>query len=254
MTDQTTRTIEAQAARTGAPSELNAVQVAREREGTSDVTWFPTSLYTSAETAFVIPDYPYGFRLRCQKRVWIERNKKGCRLVEQTSNPKKTALVWNKPKAGTYSLLLVLGMERASGFLTTTGIYRAGVEDARLDTFEGQTAHVLSDADKKTLAECRAVNRALSRVKWTATTVVSEVGTINLSAAMSGDPVEKAKLDAEVARQAERKAARKIEEKRQNRLLNALIANEVAVGVTGEPLPFPSLGTSAAPPAQDGGA
>jgi hypothetical protein len=62
------------------------------------------AIHTSPETAYVIADYPYGFRLRCQKRVWVEYRKgKGYRLVEQTSNPKLSGLVWNKPKAGTYS-------------------------------------------------------------------------------------------------------------------------------------------------------
>ena len=26
----------------------------------------------SPETAIIVPDYPYGFRLRCKLRVWVE--------------------------------------------------------------------------------------------------------------------------------------------------------------------------------------
>lgn len=65
-----------------------------------------TPLYghTSEETAYLIADYPYGFRLRCQKKVWLEyRAGKGYRLVSRTSNPKKAGLVWNKPDLSTYS-------------------------------------------------------------------------------------------------------------------------------------------------------
>jgi len=59
--------------------------------------------HTSQETAYVVADYPYGFRLRCQIRYWLEFKKgKGFRFVSQTSNPKVAGLVWNKPKASTY--------------------------------------------------------------------------------------------------------------------------------------------------------
>jgi hypothetical protein len=61
--------------------------------------------HVSPTTAYVVEDYPYGFRLRCKMRYWIEyKPKKGFRLVSQTSNPKRDGLVWNKPKAGTYAL------------------------------------------------------------------------------------------------------------------------------------------------------
>ena len=59
--------------------------------------------HISPETAYVIDDYPYGFRLRCKIRYWIETvSGKGCRFWSQTSNPKRPGLVWNAPKASTY--------------------------------------------------------------------------------------------------------------------------------------------------------
>lgn len=58
--------------------------------------------HVSPETAYVVADYPYGFRLRCTIRYWLEHDaKRGFRLVSQTSNPKR-GNVWNKPKASTY--------------------------------------------------------------------------------------------------------------------------------------------------------
>lgn len=58
--------------------------------------------HTSEETAYLIEDYPYGFTLRCQKKVWLEYRKgKGYRLVSRTSNPKK-GNIWNKPDQSTY--------------------------------------------------------------------------------------------------------------------------------------------------------
>jgi hypothetical protein len=67
--------------------------------------------HVSMETAYLVKDYPYGFRLRCQIKYWLEFKKgKGFRFVSQTSNPKAEAgngspagTVWNKPKASTYT-------------------------------------------------------------------------------------------------------------------------------------------------------
>lgn len=59
--------------------------------------------HVSAETAYVIADYPYGFRLRCKIRYWLDCGKPGVRLMTQTTNPKVSGEVWNKPKAGVYS-------------------------------------------------------------------------------------------------------------------------------------------------------
>ncbi len=60
--------------------------------------------HVSPETAYVVPDYPYGYRLRCKIRYWLEyRAGHGYRLVSQTTNPKRPGEVWNKPKASTYA-------------------------------------------------------------------------------------------------------------------------------------------------------
>ena len=58
--------------------------------------------HVSPETAYVVNDYPYGFRLRCTIRYWLEYKRgHGVRLVSQTSNP--SSGVWNKPKASIYA-------------------------------------------------------------------------------------------------------------------------------------------------------
>lgn len=59
--------------------------------------------HTTPETAFVVADYPYGFRLRCKIRYWLEyKPGKGHRLWSQTTNPKRAGEVWNKAKASTF--------------------------------------------------------------------------------------------------------------------------------------------------------
>ena len=67
--------------------------------------------HTTIDTAFVVNDYPYGFRLRCKIRYWLEYAKgKGFRLCSQTTNPKRPGEVWNAPKKSTYSMLAVMGL------------------------------------------------------------------------------------------------------------------------------------------------
>lgn len=66
--------------------------------------------HISKETAYLVEDYPYGFRLRCKIRYWLEHNPKlGTRMWSQTSNPKirtvATDTIWNKAKASTYAFI-----------------------------------------------------------------------------------------------------------------------------------------------------
>ncbi len=56
--------------------------------------------HTSRETAYLVPDYPYG-RLRCKIWFWLESDpKKGFRFVSQTENPKNGRI--NAEKKSTY--------------------------------------------------------------------------------------------------------------------------------------------------------
>ena len=60
--------------------------------------------HTSPETAYLVEDYPYGFKLRTEKRYWIEEHpKKGFRLGTQTRTPKLASRPWNKVSYSTYS-------------------------------------------------------------------------------------------------------------------------------------------------------
>lgn len=71
-------------------------------------TQFGTPLYghDSMNDAYVVEDYPYGFKLRTTIRYWLEfAPNKGWRFVSQTMDPKRAPGSWNKPKASTYALL-----------------------------------------------------------------------------------------------------------------------------------------------------
>lgn len=67
-------------------------------------------IYTSFDSAYVIADYPYGFRQRTEMKIWIETNNKDRtrpqRVVSCTKNPATGE--WNKVKRGTYQMMLVL--------------------------------------------------------------------------------------------------------------------------------------------------
>lgn len=74
--------------------------------------------HTSAETAFIIADYPHGFTARCKKRMWIEHSPKhGERIVSQTTKPYLTHDVWQTPKKSTYDLMKFLVVEEITGHI-----------------------------------------------------------------------------------------------------------------------------------------
>lgn len=78
--------------------------------------------HTSEETAYLILDYPYGFKLRCQMKAWLEAKKgKGYRFVTRTTNPKVSFLMWNKPKASTYHFLGGMFIDE-NGHVQWTGV------------------------------------------------------------------------------------------------------------------------------------
>lgn len=61
-------------------------------------------IHISPETAYLVEDYPFGFKLRCRMRCWLEVDaKKGVRYCTQTTNPKRGNTVWNAVKKSTYA-------------------------------------------------------------------------------------------------------------------------------------------------------
>jgi hypothetical protein len=88
--------------------------------------------HVSPETAYMVDDYPYGFRLRCKIRYWLEYTpKRGFRLVSQTTNPKRGD-IWNKPKASTYAKFGGCMYLDGEGHVTWSGLseYCDGAEAA----------------------------------------------------------------------------------------------------------------------------
>jgi hypothetical protein len=94
--------------------------------------------HTSEETAYLVDDYPYGYRLRCKIRYWIETATKGAakgqsRFMSQTTNPKQPGEVWNKPKASTYTPFAVMYLDTDNHVQWAgTGTNLDPAQDARL--------------------------------------------------------------------------------------------------------------------------
>ncbi len=105
----------------------------------------------SEETAFVVDDYPYGFKLRTMIRFWIESGKAGERAVSQTKNPKNGR--WNTPKKSTYSLIKVMGLDE-KGHVVFDGIGAyCSLEEAK----NFNECFTLDQAQQKTIGAVIAV-------------------------------------------------------------------------------------------------
>lgn len=120
------------------------------------------------ETAFVVNDYPYG-RLRTQIRYWVESKPKfGDRFMAQTLNPKTGR--WNKPKAGTYSALIIMYLEEQEDgrlFVKHAGVGNyASTEDVE-KAIELFMPEFLNDVQKVQLAGIIGMNKVMAHVTWT---------------------------------------------------------------------------------------
>jgi hypothetical protein len=108
--------------------------------------------HTTPETAYVVDDYPYGFRLRCKIRYWLEhREGYGFRFMTQTTNPKR-GHVWNKAKAGTYHKFGAAMLLNEEGHVTYTGLgeYCNGATAAK---WAEEFGEAVPEVGRKTLAQ-----------------------------------------------------------------------------------------------------
>ncbi len=124
--------------------------------------------HTSEDTAYVVDDYPYGFRLRCQIRYWIETTKHGQRFCSQTTNPKVAGVKWNKPKKSTYCEAMI--MKRMHGEDTEGHISYIAMNswpsECLIRRFERLLGDQITEQQKKTFQMWRVMTQAQKHIKY----------------------------------------------------------------------------------------
>ena len=120
--------------------------------------------HTSPQTAYVVEDYPYGFRLRTTIRYWLEtKPSHGQRFVSQTLNPRTGR--WNKPKASTYAPVAVMFVN-ADGHVKWDGL-SAYSEEEKIAEYERIHADALTgNYERETIRHLRAAHRAQKKMTW----------------------------------------------------------------------------------------
>ena len=116
--------------------------------------------HTTPETAYLVEDYPFGFRLRCKIRYWLEyKSSQGYRLVSQTTNPKVSYEHWNKPKASTYAMFGGVMFLDEKNHVHWEGL--TGTEELpELEEFMAGYGHTLPEEGQKRLAHLIRVKQA----------------------------------------------------------------------------------------------
>ena len=121
--------------------------------------------HISQETARVVEDYPWGFRLRTTIRYWIETKKAkngGQRFGSQTINPKTGK--WCAPKYSTYSPLMVMFLDENDHVKWTGLDHNSGEE--RILKFKETHLSNLSEYQKETLKEIMAFDEVMKHVTF----------------------------------------------------------------------------------------
>lgn len=117
--------------------------------------------HISPESSVIAKNYPFGFRLRCLMRYWVEhKTSQGVRLMSQTNNPKVAGLVWNKPKKSTYSAIIKLFTDE-KGHLQHASLSNSAW-DEHIDAFVKQCGSYLNSHDWQIITQLKMTNAASS--------------------------------------------------------------------------------------------
>lgn len=122
---------------------------------------------TTFDNALVQEDYPYG-RSRTDRKFWVETATKGAKKDHQrgmfcTLNPKTQR--WNKPKATTYSAIIVGYLDEKEHVKLAHLSYFDDAE--KVAAFVEMFGEHLTDAQWKTIRLLHACNRVSARLTFT---------------------------------------------------------------------------------------
>lgn len=122
-----------------------------------------TDRHDKEETALIIGNYPYGFKLKTKIRYWIESNKKGDRFVSQTLNPKTN--IWNKPKYSIYYAVIVL-IKDEKGYISYKGLYPTTNKTEIINFLEYIKNYDLNDFQKEQIRILKAYSKVYENVEF----------------------------------------------------------------------------------------
>lgn len=170
--------------------------------------------HTSPENAYVVEDYPWGFRLRTTIRYWIETSEAkngGQRFCSQTINPKTSQ--WCAPKKTTYSNVEIMYLDENEHVkVTAINMY---TDNEKLRKFVEDHKDNLTEFQKKQIKELIAINNVMKHV--TCEIRPSSVGAVSL---FSKDPIEVAKREQLLKEQEQRKLEKDETFKQINKAIN----------------------------------
>lgn len=129
--------------------------------------------HTSPETAYLVDDYPWGFRLRTQIRYWVESKDAkngGQRFVSQTINPKTGQ--WCAPKRSTYSPIVVMYLDDKDYVQWSCLLHHSS--DTTIQQFKDTHLDCLDEFQKRSLKEIIAFEKVMRNVTFTCSPVRSE--------------------------------------------------------------------------------
>lgn len=169
--------------------------------------------HTNQENAYLVNDYPWGFRLRTQIRYWIEsKANHGQRFASQTINPKTGK--WCAPKYSTYSPIVIMFLDENQHVNFES--LRMNDTEEHINNFKNRHIENLTDFQKYQLKEIIGYSNVMKHVKF-------EIKSRTSFSLFSKDPEEVAKREAF-------KKEREEEEKEQEiikRKINAAINYEI---------------------------
>lgn len=125
--------------------------------------------HTSFETAYIVQDWPWGYKLRTEKRFWIESNKNGDREISQTLDPRTGK--WCAPKKSTYRPVLILFTHGQGNYLGSEGIYQ--YDNEKIKSFYELHKENLNDFQKAQIKKWIGFNEAMKNVTFSCKPVSS---------------------------------------------------------------------------------
>ncbi len=120
--------------------------------------------HNSQETAYMVEDYPWGFRLRTQMRYWIESKPgQGQRFVSQSKNPKTN--LWCAPKKSTYTSIGIMYLDELKHVhWVSLSLYSSAKE---IESFKATHFEELDDFQKQQLKQIMAYEKVMRKVTCT---------------------------------------------------------------------------------------